>query len=583
MIDEESVKIGIKEMQESLIAKIENFLLFGNYTKINSSDLIKCHTICGNLMRGTKSGPIELVVKFLTDTITSFIDKLGKRLLSSPDQDLLVNYQKESENFMTLGFWMELSFQSLAKLEKIDIVRICQQKFKDSCTTPNKGRLYRLINIEINNDRDGKVVDKNILKKILRTFESLDISQPVLEKSEDNFRMVAKLIHTNSTAHSLTDDPNTTYYAFSTKELLNEWISSQIKSLTDYIKDKVTANIKIMSAPEFVRFSLIYCIEEDNRKGFYFPNDIHKKLDAVNYEFLIKNNIQTIQEMDTGLRAMFVHDKKYELSDIYDLYIRSPIESLKSVRETMKEHIIKKGEELYKNQDIAKDPLKFVPELMKFKIHIDGLVTTCFKNNNKLIDTKNKAFTSFMNKEHYSRMLSNYCDYLMKAGFKGKNDNQIDDELKNVTNIFRCISNKIVFQYEYVKKLSERMLNNKSINVIAEKNLISMLKADQGMTYVDRLTQIFEDLDKSNAAVEKFRGLNHKGVVKNITFSCQILRNGAWEIDKSREFKLDLSKRNPLLRECQKEWESFYKQLHSAYVLVWVNGAVSFILILIFY
>jgi len=571
----ETVKKGIKDIKESLIDKIRDYLLNGNYRKISSSDLIKVHTICGNMMRGTRAEPIEVVVKFLEETITDFIATLSKKLLTLPDQDLLAGFQKETESYLTFAFWTDLSFQALSKLEKTDIIKLCQQKFKDLIAVPLKSRIYNLVNIEINNDRDGKIVDKNILKKILRTINSVDIAHPTLEKEENSFVMREKQLSHTATGHSLTEDSSNAFYSFSTKELLSEWIDTQIESLKLYISERVSSSIKVMSAPEFIKYSLIYCIEEDNRKGFYLPIDIHRKVDQVNYQTIIKNNLQTIQEMESGLKAMFVHDKKDELSDVYDLYIRLPGEPLKSIRDTMKDFIIKKGEELYKNQEIARDPLKFVPELIKFKSHIDGLVSFCFKNNTKLIDAKNKAFTSFMNKEHYSKQLSNYCDYLFKMGFKGKKDDQIEEELRNVNNIFKCISNKIIFQYEYVKKLSERMLNGKSCNIVAEKNLISMLKADQGMTYVDRMTQIFEDLDKSSASVDKFKSLTHKGVVKNVVFNCQVLRMGAWEIDKNREFQFDLTKKSPLLRECQKQWEAFYKQLYNSYTLKWVNGAVS--------
>ena len=80
--------------------------------------------------------------------------------------------------------------------------------------------------------------------------------------------------------------------------------------------------------------------------------------------------------------------------------------------------------------------------------------------------------------------------FLMKMELKGKNDDQIEDYLQDVINIFRCVTNKVVFQYEYVKKLSERMLNKKTVSIVAEKNLISKLKAEQGVTYVNRFSSI---------------------------------------------------------------------------------------------
>ena len=59
---------------------------------------------------------------------------------------------------------------------------------------------------------------------------------------------------------------------------------------------------------------------------------------------------------------------------------------------------------------------------------------------------------SFMNKELYARQLANYCDYLMKIDIKGNNDELIESKLDNILNLFRCLSNKLLFQIDYTVK-----------------------------------------------------------------------------------------------------------------------------------
>jgi hypothetical protein len=144
------------------------------------------------------------------------------------------------------------------------------------------------------------------------------------------------------------------------------------------------------------------------------------------------------------------------------------------------------------------------------------LVEYAFKNHILFQDTKNKAFSYFMSKEQYPKHLANFCDYEMKQGIKGLNDNQVDEKLNNIINIFKCLNNKLIFQIEYAKKLSDRLLANRSQSIIAEKNLISKLKAEAGVTYVGRMTTMLHDLDNSKNIMDTYKNKNHR-VNFNIT------------------------------------------------------------------
>ena len=77
------------------------------------------------------------------------------------------------------------------------------------------------------------------------------------------------------------------------------------------------------------------------------------------------------------------------------------------------------------------------------------MVDKAFKNHILFNDTKNKSFTFFMNKEFYSKQIANFCDYEMKIGIKGNNEEQIQEKLNNIINLFRCLNNKLAFQVEY--------------------------------------------------------------------------------------------------------------------------------------
>ena len=160
--------------------------------------------------------------------------------------------------------------------------------------------------------------------------------------------------------------------------------------------------------------------------------------------------------MDTGIKSMFLNEKIDDLACIFELFSKSP-ETLKTITDELDPYIREKGEELFNNKELSKDTisnnklvyfLEFVPELIKLKNNIDNMVEKAFQNHILFQDTKNKAFTNFMNKEFYAKQIANFCDYEMKIGIKGNTESQIEEKLVNIINIFKCLNNKLVFQIE---------------------------------------------------------------------------------------------------------------------------------------
>ena len=47
-----------------------------------------------------------------------------------------------------------------------------------------------------------------------------------------------------------------------------------------------------------------------------------------------------------------------------------------------------------------------------------------------------------------SKQLSDYTDFCMKSGFKGKSDDEIKKILNEIIELFKLLNNKLVFQIE---------------------------------------------------------------------------------------------------------------------------------------
>lgn len=200
---------------------------------------------------------------------------------------------------------------------------------------------------------------------------------------------------------------------------------------------------------------------------------------------------------------------------------------------------------------------------------MDSLVEDCFANNPQFQDTKNKAFSTFMNKDFYAKQLSNYTDFCMKSGFKGKSDDEIEKSLNEIIGLFKCLNTKLVFQIEANKKMSDRLIKGSSVSTNHEKKLISKLKQESGVNYVSKMTQMMSDLDKNKKETDEYKALPHRGVPNGIKFNVQVVSQSAWEINKKSMEKIDLPK---FLKFCVEDFEKFYLKKHNGQKLMWCFG-----------
>jgi cullin-4 len=545
------IEEGVKSIHEAIVQYVLEFLKTGVFRNKTPNAYMVAYSAVHRLADDENDSSkrlydyyIQTIEDYMTDAYNNLKTEEGERLIDA--------YLKENEQCKILIHWMRKVFTYLDKFytKNQNLGSLCTNAMKiyfNKLFKPLKDQLSDALNKMIEDDRDCNVVARYKIKNLLRIFEEVDMKNPDLNKVEDNLFW--------------TGEP--------TNFVLNEWFEKKFYERTEkYASQKADREIASMSAPEYINSALKFLDEEEHRKNEYINKSFHDKIDKINFKHLIELNAKTLAKMETGIRFMFINKKDLELKEAFRL-ISKNLESLKAITEEMDPFIRERGDELYNNKDLSKDPVKFIPELIKLKKEMDTLVEFAFENHILFQDTKNKAFSYFMNKEHYSKQLSNFCDYEMKVGMKGANESQIEEKLCNIINLFKCLNNKLIFQIEYAKKLSDRLIQAKSISLIAEKSLISKLKAEAGVTYVNKMTSMMQDLETSKSVMDQYKSQTHRGSPNGIPFNVQVLQHGAWEIDKSKFEKFE----TPLfLQKCTDDFNTFYISKHKTHKLTWAQG-----------
>ena len=323
-----------------------------------------------------------------------------------------------------------------------------------------------------------------------------------------------------------------------------------------------------MSAQEYIISQLKYLEEENIRQNECINTKYYSIINEINYTCLIGDHAEEIAKKETGIYYMLINRRNEDLAKTFHLFKLYP-KSLQVIENIFLLYIKKRGEDIYQNLDISKDPIKFIPELINLYKEIENLIADCFENFHNFHDIKNKAFIIFMNKSIYPKQLANFTDYCMRSGFRGKTQEEIEDSLNDIIKLYNFFSSKLVFQLETNKKLSDRLVKNLSLSLNTEKIFISKLKQESGIEYVIQMMKMIEDIEHNNKELKEYKLSQSKGSPNGIKFNVLVITLGVWEIDKKYIEKIELP---PFLSSCMKDFGNFYLKKNMGHKLIWCLG-----------
>ena len=551
-----------KEMENIMINSLLLYVKDGTIPKGNNSTHMTCYNTIYNF---TDSGYGDELLNFHNSKIEEAANGCYERIKNLSGFDFIDSFIDCNNKLNSLIFSMSRIFMytsnnhlkgtddknNVRKYQQDDVSEFSMEIYKENFFDKLKNKIFSSLNeILIRDERNGNNEFRIKLISIMKTLQCMDYNKP-------------RILKISETSKNWQEEEKDTAKIKLTYQ--DEWFKYFESETIKYIRNKSERDIKNNSAPEYVKCELKYLDEEDERLDSYVYGGYHARIKEINYEYLIKNNAQQIVDMDTGINNMFKTKKKDELNEVYQLFSFYP-ECLKLIQSSFRAYIKERLLALYNDKEFSKDPKKFVPALIDLKKEMDEIVVLCFANDNDFQDQENKEFSVLMSKDHYPKQLANYADFCMRNGFKGKSEEEIEGTLNDIISIFKNINSKLVFQSETEKKMSDRLIKGLSINMNAEKMLISKLKQENGVTYVSKMNEMISDLEKNKAEYEGYKLSKSHGAPGGIKFNIQVISQSAWDINKSNMEKIEV----PLfLQNCIDDFQSFYLGRHQQTKLIW--------------
>ncbi|KAI9114461.1 hypothetical protein K1719_014689 [Acacia pycnantha] len=289
----------------------------------------------------------------------------------------------------------------------------------------------------------------------------------------------------------------------------------------------------------------------------YLPNGTLRKLvERVQHELLVTHATQLLEKENSGCDILFRDDKVEDLSRMHRLYHEIP-KGLQLVANVFKKHVIGEGTTLVQQVEEAsssqaaiksagQEQAIIVGKIIELHDKYMGYAKDCFMNNNVLRKSLKGAFEVLCNKSvaciSSSELVATFCDNILKKGGGSEklSDEAINETLEKVVYLLVYSRDKDLFAEFYRKKLTRRLLYDRSANEGHEKNFLGKLKQQFGANYTSKMEGMMTDLAIAKDTQRSFEEYLHENPLLKlgIDLSVSVLTTGFWPTYRSCSLKL---------------------------------------------
>ncbi|KAK4338761.1 hypothetical protein RND71_043248 [Anisodus tanguticus] len=382
--------------------------------------------------------------------------------------------------------------------------------------TMNKG-LTDTSFYQIDQEREGEQIDRALLKNVLGIF--VEIGMGEMEYYENDFE------------------------------------DAMLKDTAAYYSRKASNWIVEDSCPDYM-LKAEECLkkEKDRVSHYLHASSEAKLLEKVQNELLVVYTNQLLEKEHSGCRALLRDDKHVTAEGM--VLVQQAEDSASN-----------KAESSSGSQEQV-----FVRKVIELHDKYLAYVTDSFANNSLFHKALKEAFEVFCNKVvagcSSAELLASYCDNILKKGGSEKlSDDAIEETLDKVVKLLAYISDKDLYAEFYRKKLSRRLLFDKSANDDHERLILTKLKQQCGGQFTSKMEGMVTDLTLAKENQNHFQEYlnNNSAANPGIDLTVTVLTTGFWPSYKSSDLSLPVE-----MVKCVEVFKEFYQTKTKHRKLTWI-------------
>jgi len=389
----------------------------------------------------------------------------------------------------------------------------------------------------INDEREGMIIDKSLIKSIVQLYESMGMG--TLERYNSDLE----------------------------EQLLDATREYYVRKRDAWIND---------STPNYLIKAENALNEERTRLSEYLNSNTEKKiLSVMDEEILEKVETTLLEKENYGCKGLLQNDKLDDLQGMFRLFQRLE-NGLVPMAAIVQKFMTGMGMDVIdrrqirlkvKEKDKSDDPT-FVKELIELHDKYLEVVKRDFSGHAQFQRALKDAFVEIVNKSigQYSNaeLMSTYCDRILKVGVEKFSESQVEENLEKVVQLFSYLTDKDLFAEIYRNQLAKRLLNQRSRSEDAEKLMISKLKVQCGTQFTSKMEGMLSDLAVAAKQRQEFMH-RMREQESPLDFSVQVLTTGFWPTYKSPDVTVTED-----MKKCMDDFLSWHDQQHQKRKLQWV-------------
>ncbi|KAK5658878.1 hypothetical protein OQA88_1692 [Cercophora sp. LCS_1] len=430
---------------------------------------------------------------------------------------------------------------------------------------------------QINMERDGDIIDCNLVRQITSMLEDLYETDEELPEQklyltvfEPRYLEASKIFYRKECEKLLRDSNTSTWLRHAQRRLDEE-------------QARCETTLSLLTT--------------------------HKIAKVIESELIAAKLSEFLALEGTGLRSMIDNDRVEDLEILYQLVSRVD-PTMGPIKTTLQNRVMELGLEIEKtlnNTDFSvpsgvgdanggegakSQPLsaaaqqtaaaiRWVDDVLQLKDKFDNIWANPFKEDLILQSLITKSFAEFINMfNRSSEYVSLFIDDNLKRSAKVKTDAEIDIVLEKAIILVRYLSDRDLFERYYQKHLARRLLHNKS-DMDTEKGMVSRMKSEMGNHFTAKFEGMFKDMELSRDLGEGYRDhISRLGDVdtKKIDLGIHILTTNNWPPEVmgrsvGQEGTREECNYPPVIKRLQDSFYKYYLKDRSGRVLTWVSSA----------
>ncbi|KAL2238955.1 UNVERIFIED_CONTAM: Cullin-1 [Sesamum indicum] len=374
----------------------------------------------------------------------------------------------------------------------------------------------------------------------------------------------------------------------------NDLESAMLDDTAAYYSRKASDWIVEDSCPDYM-LKAEECLKKEKDRVFHC---LHSSSEAKLLELLEKEQ--------SGCHVLLRDDKVEDLSRMYRLFQRIP-KGLEHVANTFRQHVTVEGMVVIQQaEDAASHKLicfisyyalcrctwtlirisgglkiekatggqeqVLVPKVIELHDKYYAYVTDCFCNNSIFHKALKDAFETFCNKviggTSTPELLASFCDNILKKGGSDKlSDEAIEETLDKVVKLLAYVNDKDLFAEFYRKRLSRRLLFDRSANDDHEKTFFNKIEAAVCGRFTSKMEGMVTDITLARENQTWFQEYlsNNEAANPGMELTVTVPTTGFWPSYKLSDLSLPAE-----MVKCVEVFKEFYQTKTKHRKLAWI-------------